>query len=152
MKQVVPAPSSVKVRGGCGWGWHPVLGHWSRWWGGWVPPHCASYYGWWAPYGGSDNAYGWSGRYGPEDDWGGARFGIPTEAGEVPPVVGVIHNQSPPGLSRCYLGQGLFFDVGSRNQEKIPEIRRWIVLAASGVLCMRLRVSAICFARRVLRL
>src|SRR6516162_8009789 len=46
MKQVVPAPSSVKVRGGCGWGWHPVLGHWSRWWGGWVPPHCASYYGW----------------------------------------------------------------------------------------------------------
>jgi hypothetical protein len=82
----------------------------------------------------------------------GARFGIPTEAGEAPPVVGVIHNQSPPGLSRCYLGQGLFFDVGSRDQEKIPEIRRWIVLAASGVLCMRLRVSAICFARRVLRL
>ena len=82
----------------------------------------------------------------------GARFGIPTEAGEAPPVVGVIHNQSPPGLSRCYLGQGRFFDVGSRDQEKIPETRRWIVLAASGVLCMRLRVSAICFARRVLRL
>ena len=67
-------------------------------------------------------------------------------------MVGVIHNESPPGLSRCYLGQGLFFDVGSRNQEKIPEIRRWIVLAASGVLCMRLRLAAICFERGALRL
>ena len=75
----------------------------------------------------------------------GARFGIPTEAGEAPPVVGVIHNQSPPGLSRCYLGQGLFFDVGSRDQEKIPETRR-------GVLCMRLRLASICFERGALRL
>ena len=75
----------------------------------------------------------------------GARFGIPTEAGEAPPVVGVIHNQSPPGLSRCYLGQGRFFDVGSRDQEKIPETRR-------GVLCMRLRLAAICFERGALRL
>jgi len=82
----------------------------------------------------------------------GARFGIPTEAGEAPPVVGVIHNQSLPGLSRCYLGQGLFFDAGSRDQEKIPETRPWIVLAASGVLCMRLRLAAICFERGALRL
>jgi len=70
MKQVAPASGSVKVWGGCGWGWHPVRGHWSRWQGGWVPPHCAPYYGCWGPYGGWDNAYGWAGRYGPEDDWG----------------------------------------------------------------------------------
>jgi hypothetical protein len=82
----------------------------------------------------------------------GARFGIPTEAGEAPPVAGVIHNQSPTGLARCYLGQGLFFDVSSRDQEKIPEARRRIALAVSGVLYMRLRLAAICFARGALRL
>jgi len=81
----------------------------------------------------------------------GARSRIPTEAGEAPPVVGVIHNQSPPGLSRCYLGQGLFFDVSSREQEKIPETSRRIALAVSGVLCMRLRLAAFCFARVALR-
>ena len=41
MKQLVPASGTVHVWGGCGWGWHPVPGHWSRWRGGWVPPHCA---------------------------------------------------------------------------------------------------------------
>jgi len=60
MKQAVPASGIVPVWGGCGWGWHPVLGHWSRWWGGWVPPHCASYYGWQSPCGGWDNVYGWA--------------------------------------------------------------------------------------------
>jgi len=34
-------PGIVQVWGGCGWGWHPVPGHWSQWRGGWVPPHCA---------------------------------------------------------------------------------------------------------------
>jgi len=34
----------VQVWGGCGWGSHPVPGHWSRWRGGWVPPHCAPNY------------------------------------------------------------------------------------------------------------
>lgn len=43
----------VLARGGCGWGYHPVPGHWSRW-RGWVPPHCApnrhQYYGnWYGP-------------------------------------------------------------------------------------------------------
>ncbi len=39
----------VQVWGGCGPGARPVPGHWSRWRGGWVPPHCApSYY---RPYG-----------------------------------------------------------------------------------------------------
>jgi hypothetical protein len=105
---------------------------------------------WLVPYGGRDNAYGWAGRYGPEDDWGA--LWDPYRAGEAPPVAGVIHNQSPTGLARCYLGQGLFFDVSSRDQEKIPEARRRIALAVSGVLCMRLRLAAICFARGALRL
>ncbi len=72
MKQLVPALGNVQVWGGCGWGWHPVPGHWSRWRGGWVPPPCAPshYDGWWGPYGGWNNAYGWGGRYAPEDDSG----------------------------------------------------------------------------------
>jgi hypothetical protein len=72
-KQLVQAPGIVKLRDGCGWGWHPVPGHWSRWRGGWVLPHCAPnpYYGGWVPDGGWENAYGgWGGRYGPYDDWG----------------------------------------------------------------------------------
>jgi hypothetical protein len=50
-------PNIVKVWGGCGWGWHPVPGHWSQWRGGWVPPHCAP------------NRYG-GGRRGPYGGWG----------------------------------------------------------------------------------
>ena len=55
MKQPVQATEIVKIWGGCGWGWHPVPGHWSRWRGGWVPPHCApnryyGAYGGWGPY------------------------------------------------------------------------------------------------------
>jgi hypothetical protein len=49
MKQVVPPPGSVQVWGGCGWGWRPVIGHWSRWQGGWAPPY-VPYYGWWGPF------------------------------------------------------------------------------------------------------
>ena len=50
----------VQVWGGCGPGAHPVPGHWSRWRGGWVPPHCAPHrhYGY---YGGG---YYGSGYYG----------------------------------------------------------------------------------------
>ena len=65
--RTVPAPGVVQVWGGCGWGWHPVPGHWSRWRGGWVPPHCAPnhynrgwgpYSGWRGPYGGGPGPYG----------------------------------------------------------------------------------------------
>jgi hypothetical protein len=107
------------------------------------------YYGWWGPDGAWDNAFGWAGRYGPEDDWGALWY--PYRGWRGPPVAGVIHNQSPTGLTHCYLGQGLFFDVSSREQEKIPETSRRIALAVSGVLCMRLRLAAFCFARVALR-
>jgi hypothetical protein len=49
----VPAkPGIVQVWGGCGWGFHPVPAHWSRWRGGWVPPHCAPHRGPYGPYAG----------------------------------------------------------------------------------------------------
>jgi len=49
---LIPAWDIVQVSGGGGWGWRPVSGHWSRWRGGWIPPHCAPnrYYGGWRPY------------------------------------------------------------------------------------------------------
>ena len=53
------SPNIVQVWGGCGRGAHPVPGHWSRWRGGWVPPHCApSYY----------RPYGYR-HYGPYAGW-----------------------------------------------------------------------------------
>jgi hypothetical protein len=61
------SPGTVQAWGGCGWGWHPVPGHWSRWRGGWVPPHCAPnhYYGGPGPDGGWKGPYdGWRGPYG----------------------------------------------------------------------------------------
>ena len=75
MKQLVPASDIVPVWGGCGWGWHPVPGHWSRWRGGWVPPHCApnhydhqwGSYGEWNGYGAGQAPYGGSRFFG---DWG----------------------------------------------------------------------------------
>ena len=76
----------------------------------------------------------------------GARSGIPTEAGEAPPVAGVIHNQSQTGLAPSYLGRGLFFGVGSRAPRNIPEIIQCDGLAVSGVLWVGLRVTIICFA------
>src|SRR6266481_6103632 len=61
-EQLVPVSGIVKVWGGCGWGWHPVPGHWSQWMGGLVPPHCApNRYGGWGPY------WRWPGPYG---GWG----------------------------------------------------------------------------------
>src|SRR5215471_5982943 len=67
MKQLIPA---VQVWAGCGWGWHPVPGHWSQWRGGWVPPHCApNHYGGWGPYGTGQGAYG---GWWPQRDWGGS--------------------------------------------------------------------------------
>ena len=60
------APGIVKVWGGCGPGFRPVPGHWSRWRGGWVPPHCvpsrrAYYGGGYGYYGGGYNPY-WRGQ------------------------------------------------------------------------------------------
>ena len=63
MKQLVPASGTVHVWGGCGWGWHPVPGHWSRWRAGWVP------------YGAGQGPYGvWR----------------PTAIGEAPTKVGIV--------------------------------------------------------------
>ena len=66
-------PPIIRVWGACGWGWHPVPGHWSYWRGEWVPPHCAPnrYYGSWGPYRGWGRPYdagggvyrGWQGPY-----------------------------------------------------------------------------------------
>jgi hypothetical protein len=42
----VSAPAVELVAGGCGPGWHPVPGHFTRW-GVWVPPHCAPHHYWW---------------------------------------------------------------------------------------------------------
>ncbi len=64
---LVPGPVAgdssniVPVWGGCGWGFRPVPGHWSRWRGGWVPPQCVPNHGpyaGWRPYG-----YGYGYRY-----------------------------------------------------------------------------------------
>ena len=52
------APGIVQVWGGCGWGAHPVPGHWSRWRGGWIPPHCAPNY-WHRPYAWYRPYWGW---------------------------------------------------------------------------------------------
>jgi hypothetical protein len=73
-----PVPGIVQVWGGCGWGWHPVPGHWSRWRGGWVPPHCApNHYGGGGgdPYGGWRGPDGGSGAYGGgQGPYGGWRY------------------------------------------------------------------------------
>ena len=45
-----PNAGIVKVWGGCGPGFRPVPGHWSRW-RGWIPPHCAPFARPWGPYG-----------------------------------------------------------------------------------------------------
>jgi hypothetical protein len=76
----------------------------------------------------------------------GAPFHIPIGAGEAPPVAGVIHSQSQPGSTPSYPGRRLFFDVGSRAPENLPEIIQWNARVASGLLRERLRVSVICFA------
>jgi len=70
-------PGIVQVWGGCGWGWHPVPGHWNQWRGGWVPPHCApNRYsgGWRGPYGGWGGPYrGWGGYGSGPGPYGGWR-------------------------------------------------------------------------------
>jgi hypothetical protein len=80
----------------------------------------------------------------------GERSHIPIGAGEDPPVAGVIHSQSQTGLTLSYPGRGLFFDLGSRAPQNIPEIIQWDALAVSGVLRVGSRVTIICFARVVL--
>ena len=76
----------------------------------------------------------------------GARSHILIGAGEVPPGAGVIHSENQTGLTPSYLGRGLFFDVGSRAPQYIPEIIQCDALAVSGVLWVGLRVTIICFA------
>jgi hypothetical protein len=64
------ASNIVQVAAGCGPGFHPVPGHWSRWRGGWVPPHCVP--NWRGAYGGGYYGRGyygggypyWRNRYG----------------------------------------------------------------------------------------
>ena len=51
--------SIVQAAGGCGPGFHPVPGHWSRWRGGWVPPHCVP--NWHGAYGGGYYGRGYYG-------------------------------------------------------------------------------------------
>lgn len=74
------APRIAQVWGGCGWGWHPVPGHWSQWRGEWVPPHCAP------------NDYG--GWGGPQSGWGGGPYqgsgGYP--GGQARPWIGPYGN------------------------------------------------------------
>ena len=71
-------PTMIQVWGGCGWGWHPVPGHWSYWRGGWVPPHCVPnrYDGGWGAY------RGWRGPY--YGGWGVYQGGLggPYEGGD----------------------------------------------------------------------
>jgi hypothetical protein len=81
----------------------------------------------------------------------GVRSHIPIGAGEVPPVAGAIRSQSQTALTPRRLGRGLFFDIGSRTPDNIPETIQRIAVAVSGVLRVRLRVSVICFARVALR-
>ncbi len=84
--RAAPAPVIVQVEGGCGWGYHPVPGHWSQWRGGWVPPHCVpNGYGgsWGGPYGGQAGPYGGWGAYGGgEAPYGGGR--APYGGGQAP--------------------------------------------------------------------
>lgn len=72
-----PGPGIVQAWGSCGWGWHPVPGHWSQWRGAWVPPRCAPNHnagGWRGPYGGQGNPYGgWGGYGGGQGPYGGWR-------------------------------------------------------------------------------
>jgi hypothetical protein len=68
------APGVVQVWGGCGPGWRPVAGHWSRWRGEWVPPHCApNNHGgsWGGPYPGQANPYNWGAYSGWQQPYGG---------------------------------------------------------------------------------
>ena len=54
----------VQVWGGCGPGFRPVPGHWSRWRGAWIPPHCAPMrYGYGGGYGAYAGGYGYGGGY-----------------------------------------------------------------------------------------
>jgi hypothetical protein len=64
----------VKVAGGCGPGWHPVPGHWSRWRGEWVPPHCAPNHNggdWGDSYPGRAKPYDWGAYNGGQYPYGG---------------------------------------------------------------------------------
>jgi hypothetical protein len=57
------ASGIVQVWGGCGPGFRPVPGHWSRWRRAWIPPHCAPNYRPYRPYAGYHPYYGWHRYY-----------------------------------------------------------------------------------------
>jgi hypothetical protein len=57
------APGIVQVWGGCGPGFRPVPGHWLRWQGAWVPPHCAPIYRPYGPYAAWRPYWGWRHYY-----------------------------------------------------------------------------------------
>ena len=71
--EAAPTGQIIQASGGCGRGWHPVPGHWSRWRGEWVPPHCAPnhYGGWGGPYPGRANPYDWGAYSGRQAPYGG---------------------------------------------------------------------------------
>jgi hypothetical protein len=81
-----PAPGIIQVWGDCGWGWHPVPGHWSQWRGGWVPPHCAP----------NHNGGGWGGPIKEIPIGGGAVMAAgkaPMEVGAITAGAGVIRKR-----------------------------------------------------------
>jgi hypothetical protein len=57
------ASGIVQVWGGCGPAGRPVPGHWNRWRGVWIPPHCAPNYGAYRPYAGYHPYYGYHRYY-----------------------------------------------------------------------------------------
>jgi hypothetical protein len=80
----------------------------------------------------------------------GARSHIAIGADEVSPVAGVTRSQSQTDLTPGYHGRGLFFELGSRAPENIPETIQRVALAVSGMLRVGLRISVICFTRAAL--
>lgn len=57
-----PAPGIVRVSGCCP-GTHPVPGHWLRWRGAWIAPHCAPNYRPYGPYAAWRPYWGWRHYY-----------------------------------------------------------------------------------------
>ena len=74
------SPNLVEVLGGCGRGFHPVPGRWSRSRGMWIPPRCVPHnrgygyrpYGYGGGYGGGyARGYGYGGGYRYGGGYGG---------------------------------------------------------------------------------
>ena len=151
VEQLAPAPGIVKVWGGCGWAGtrYPVIGVAGEEDGFRRIAHLIVIIAGGFPLmAGKTPMVGEAVTVLTTIGW---RSHIPIGAGEVPPVAGVIHSQSQTGLTPSHLGRGLFFDVGRRAPENIPEILQRIAFAVSGVPRVRLRIWVICFARVAIR-